>query len=292
MGVSTNFSLLRNPMVILGTFGFVLLPEFAFLCSLELPFQPFWSDFVPCSKEFAVYAFVEESLLSLFMIILTFETIILLQRPLRLHVFPDTNFKWLKYQLRASIGFLMAFLIYILFTEVFALITSRPINLAREEISLSLYLIKIVLSGFIAVNAVLLLQHIRSKRNPGTALIKAWDKLSEITLRVDQIAWFEKEGRKYYAYTENGRFVIGLNLRELETKLGTFKFVRINRSAIVNIELIKDYSYWENEKYILRLYNGKEFVVNRSRLKQIKAHLADYRKNGLPHFTKVSDILK
>jgi len=270
MTYSTNFKILRNPIVLLVLFSILLLPEFAFLCSVELPFQPFWSDFVPCTQEFVFNVFVEESLLSLFMIVLTFETIIFLQYRLKLNVFPNNWTDWLKLQLKSLGPIILAFGIYMLFTELFTVITSRSLVLNTDEITVLFSLKKIFLSGFLAINVVLLFQYIRLRNNPGIQLITARDSFGEIEISIDKIEWFEKEGRNYFAYTANRKFQIKLNLRELESKLKKCKFIRINRSVIANLEVIRDYTYWENEKYILRLNNNKEFVVNRNRLKVIK----------------------
>ena len=49
-------------------------------------------------------------------------------------------------------------------------------------------------------------------------------------------------------------------------------FFRISRSQIIGIHHIKNYSYWEFEKYIVRL-NGvdeADFVITRKRLKELK----------------------
>lgn len=266
----TNFKLLRNPAVLLALFFVLLLPEFAYLCSVELPFQPFWSDFIPCTQEFVFSVFVEESLLSLFMIVLTFETIIFLQYRLRLNAIPENAKDWLKLQMRSLVPIFLAFSIYLLFTELFKLITSRSLILNVEEITALFSLKKMAFSGFFAINAVLLIQYLKLRKNPGIQMIKARDSFGETEVPVNSIEWFEKEGRHYYANTVDRKLKIKLNLTELETKLKKTKFIRINRSVIANLEEISEYSYWENEKYILRLKNSKEFVVNRNRLKLIK----------------------
>ncbi|MBX2966344.1 MAG: LytTR family transcriptional regulator [Cyclobacteriaceae bacterium] len=48
-------------------------------------------------------------------------------------------------------------------------------------------------------------------------------------------------------------------------------FFRVNRGVIINLNYLKNYSYWENNKYILRLNNGKEFTSSRERIKNLKS---------------------
>lgn len=101
------------------------------------------------------------------------------------------------------------------------------------------------------------------------------DDWGEVPIETHQILWFEKEDRKYFAQTRKSRLRTRETLTELESSLDPDKFVRINRSVIVNVRAILNYSYWENEKYILRLNDEKqtEFVMSRDRLKKVKAQL-------------------
>lgn len=57
-------------------------------------------------------------------------------------------------------------------------------------------------------------------------------------------------------------------------KLAPNAFVQINRSVIINLRELLNYSFWENDKYIVRMKDSdKEFVMSRLRLKKIKDKL-------------------
>jgi len=57
-------------------------------------------------------------------------------------------------------------------------------------------------------------------------------------LPVDKVVWFGTEFRLVYAYTDNRRYPIDLGLDQLEMRLDPNHFVRIHRSAIVNVRRI------------------------------------------------------
>ena len=84
-----------------------------------------------------------------------------------------------------------------------------------------------------------------------------------------------KEADSYKIYTASDVFHTLKNLSGFEKELG-INFVRINRSTIINLAFFKEYSFWENEKYILRMTNNDEFNITRERLKFLKGRLVEY----------------
>lgn len=113
----------------------------------------------------------------------------------------------------------------------------------------------------------------QEKRYPSRLMAK--DDWGEVPVNTGSIMWVAKEDRKYYAYTVKGKFRTKETLSELESSLDPSKFVRVNRAVLVNIDYIQNYSFWENEKYILRLKDKDqtEFVMSRERLNKIKSQL-------------------
>lgn len=84
----------------------------------------------------------------------------------------------------------------------------------------------------------------------------------------------EKRDRKYYIYCELGLFTTTLTISQLEAILSPSQFIRINRSTIVKIDAIKSYSFWENDKYVVRIEGDREFTMSRGRLNAIKDRLS------------------
>lgn len=113
----------------------------------------------------------------------------------------------------------------------------------------------------------------KEKKFPDRLLAR--DDWGEVPVNMGSVMWFEKEDRKYFAHTLKGKLRTRETLSELESSVDPSKFVRINRAVLVNIDFIQNYSFWENEKYILRLRdkNQTEFVMSRDRLNKIKTRL-------------------
>jgi hypothetical protein len=151
------------------------------------------------------------------------------------------------------------------------------------------YLIPVLLGGYGGLVANLIILHNQqlatasedieklhareSKRYPARLLAK--DDWGEVPVNVGSVMWFAKEDRKYFAHTLKGKLRTTETLSELESSLDPSKFVRINRATLVNIDFIQNYSFWENEKYIVRIRDKDqtEFVMSRERLNKIKPQL-------------------
>lgn len=105
--------------------------------------------------------------------------------------------------------------------------------------------------------------------------LDAWFEQGETILSVNDVVYFEVEQKNYFAYTKGRTYNIKKNLSELEAELNPRQFFRVNRSVIVNLHFLKNYSYWENDKYIVRLSDGKtEFIMQRPRVKELKERLS------------------
>jgi tetratricopeptide (TPR) repeat protein len=104
--------------------------------------------------------------------------------------------------------------------------------------------------------------------------IKGQHQGGETLVSIDEIIWFEKEERLYYARTADVKYRIRPTISELENIVPR-SFVRINRSVIINLAFLLNYSSWENNKYVVRLKlpEGTKFISTRDRIKQIEERL-------------------
>ncbi|WP_159025799.1 LytTR family DNA-binding domain-containing protein, partial [Aquimarina sp. Aq78] len=91
------------------------------------------------------------------------------------------------------------------------------------------------------------------------------------------ISSITREGRKYYVTSNSNKYLINKNLKTLEKELDQ-NFISINRSTIINLAFFKEYSFWENEKYIVRLIDDQEFNITRERLKALKNRVDFFHK--------------
>ncbi|MBO0951332.1 LytTR family DNA-binding domain-containing protein [Fibrella forsythiae] len=104
--------------------------------------------------------------------------------------------------------------------------------------------------------------------------IDASDAEGETRIPVAGIWYVEVENKSYMAYTTGRTYQLRKTLSELEAELNPAQFFRINRSVLLNLAYLKNFSFWENDKYILRLTDNKtEFVIQRTRLKELKERI-------------------
>ncbi len=104
--------------------------------------------------------------------------------------------------------------------------------------------------------------------------VEATDTEGETLVPVASIWYIEVESKNYMAYTAGRTYQLRKTLSELEAELNPRQFYRINRSVLLNLAFLKNYSFWENDKYIVRLTDGKtEFVMQRTRLKELKERI-------------------
>lgn len=153
------------------------------------------------------------------------------------------------------------------------------------------YLFPSLLFGYGILNVNLIVQYNQQLNETKSSLIKeknrtkkerlwASDEFGEVFLDVERIRWIIREDRKTFAITESERYRLKENISQLEEKLNPELFLRINRSTIVSLEWVLNYSFWENDKYILRMKDKdqKEFVMSRERLNKIKEQLLSLQK--------------
>ncbi|WP_421764275.1 LytTR family DNA-binding domain-containing protein [Ekhidna sp.] len=148
------------------------------------------------------------------------------------------------------------------------------------------YLFPSLLFGYGILNVNLIVLYNQQLNETKTNLIKeknrkkkerlwASDEFGEVFLDVERIRWAVRADRKTFAITESEKYRLKENISQLEEMLNPEQFLRINRSTIVNLEWVLNYSFWENDKYILRMKDDDqtEFVMSRDRLNKIKARL-------------------
>jgi len=113
---------------------------------------------------------------------------------------------------------------------------------------------------------------ITEKAKEKESYLEVLDSTGKKWIQTSNITWIEKKNRLYHVNCDTASYRINMTLRELEERLPETLFTRVNRAVIANIGELDTYSFWENDKYIVRLRNGQEFIISRERLKKLKAH--------------------
>jgi two-component system LytT family response regulator len=92
-------------------------------------------------------------------------------------------------------------------------------------------------------------------------------------LKVDEIDWIE--AADYYVKLHVGRksHLLRETMGDMESKLDPEKFIRIHRSAIVNLDRVKEMHAHFNGEYLVILQDGTELKLSRSRREQLQQML-------------------
>ncbi len=91
-------------------------------------------------------------------------------------------------------------------------------------------------------------------------------------LRVDKIIYIETAKHKNLFYTQTQVYSVYQKLDEIERKLQGMGFVRIHLSFLVNLRYVERIS-----SYVMKLKNGKELSVPKSRYAEVKRQFALFK---------------
>jgi two-component system, LytTR family, response regulator len=83
-------------------------------------------------------------------------------------------------------------------------------------------------------------------------------------LNTGEIDWIEADDKYVHLHTAKGTRMVRQTLSAMEAELDPAKFARIHRSAIVNIERIKELQPLFNGEHSLHLDNGTKLTLSRS----------------------------
>jgi two-component system, LytTR family, response regulator len=84
-----------------------------------------------------------------------------------------------------------------------------------------------------------------------------------IPLATDEIVWLKADDDYTVIYTESKTFLVGTNLKDFAAKLNPAKFLRVHRSAVVNLDCISRIEE-DNRRLILYMNNGNEVSASRA----------------------------
>jgi DNA-binding LytR/AlgR family response regulator len=85
-----------------------------------------------------------------------------------------------------------------------------------------------------------------------------------VVVNVDDVIAFESEDRLVFARTSQGRFVLGVTMKELEERLDAETFCRVHKQAIVRLSHAKEVHPMPGGQYLLKLADGTEVPIGRN----------------------------
>lgn len=100
----------------------------------------------------------------------------------------------------------------------------------------------------------------------------------DFSIPASDIFYVESVDKKAFVYGESEVYQTGMRLIELEEVLSHAGFVRVSKSAILNVEKLKGVKNLANSKLEALLINDERICVSRKYLKDIREVLM--RRNG------------
>lgn len=104
---------------------------------------------------------------------------------------------------------------------------------------------------------------------PKRLQVKVGEKI--VLIDIDEVTFFESKDKYTFLHTGEAEHIIDFTLAELESKLDPTEFVRIHRSAIINLKYVSELVRWFGGKYKVKLKdkNKTELVVSRGYVDRI-----------------------
>ena len=107
-----------------------------------------------------------------------------------------------------------------------------------------------------------LLKELRSHRQrTARVVVKTGGKV--IFLRAEQIEWVEAAGNYVRLHVSGESHLFRESMKNMETRLDGELFVRIHRSAIVNVDHIRELQPWFHGEYVVILHDGTRLMASR-----------------------------
>jgi len=89
-------------------------------------------------------------------------------------------------------------------------------------------------------------------------------------LNADEVDWISVEAEQTFVHVGNEAFPIQRTLADLETRLDPTCFFRTHRSAIVNLDRVKEIIPWFKGSHKLRLTTGAEVDLSRAQARALR----------------------
>ena len=100
-----------------------------------------------------------------------------------------------------------------------------------------------------------------NRRRSGRVVVKTGGKV--IFLRAEEIEWVEAAGNYVRLHVGGESHLFRESMKNMETRLDGDVFVRIHRSAIVNVDRIRELQPWFHGEYVVILHDGTRLMASR-----------------------------
>lgn len=93
-------------------------------------------------------------------------------------------------------------------------------------------------------------------------------------VRVDDVDWIDAEGNYIALHVAGRRHLVRDTIKSLEGRLDPAKFVRVHRSAIINVDRLKKLQPYFHGEYVITLQDGTTLTSSRTYSDRLRALLA------------------
>ncbi len=107
-----------------------------------------------------------------------------------------------------------------------------------------------------------LLAELRARKRRGARIVVRTGGKT-VFLRTDEVDWVEASGNYVRLHTNGEAHVLRESMKNMEAKLDNDLFVRIHRSAIVNVDRIRELQPWFHGEYVVILQDGTRLMASR-----------------------------
>lgn len=94
---------------------------------------------------------------------------------------------------------------------------------------------------------------------------------------VDDVRWIESAGNYARLHAFSGTFLVRRTMKSLERELDGDAFLRVRRSAIVNMEHVDEIESGNDERFLIRLDDGTELRSSRRRAGTVRRYIERHR---------------
>ena len=94
-------------------------------------------------------------------------------------------------------------------------------------------------------------------------------------LHVDEVEWIEAEGNYVSIHAGKKAHLLRETISGMEAQLDPQKFIRVHRSAIVNLNRVKELQPWSHGEYRIILKDGTQLTLSRSYREKLQAALGN-----------------
>jgi two-component system LytT family response regulator len=91
-----------------------------------------------------------------------------------------------------------------------------------------------------------------------------------LVIPINEIDWIGAEEGAIYLHSKDKSYLANYTLDELDSRLSPRLFFRAHRSAIINLNRVKEIIPWFAGSYRVRLSSGVEIDISRNRIKELK----------------------